>query len=222
MRKFAPVLGRALARAGGAEALEGMLPSAKSARALRARGDDRYLSQMSLRIFRAGLRHAMVDERWPTFEKVFKRFEPRRVIAFSDEDIEALMGDKRLIRHWGKLRSVRDNAAAMVALTEESGGFGAYLAGWDGADTVGLWADLARRFSQLGGASGSSFLRMVGKDTFLLTGDVVRALNDLGVVQKKPAAKKDLGAVQAAFNGWADETGRELCQLSRILALSIG
>ena len=81
MKKFAPVLERALARAGGAEALERMLPSAKSARALRARGDDRYLSQMSLRIFRAGLRHAMVDERWPTFEKVFKRFEPRRVIA---------------------------------------------------------------------------------------------------------------------------------------------
>ncbi len=222
MREFAPVLARALARAGGARALERMLPSAKSARALRALGDDRYLSQMSLRIFRAGLRHAMVDARWPEFEKVFKRFEPRRVVAFSDEDVEALMGDKRLIRHWAKLRSVRDNAAAMVALAEEHGSFGAYLADWDGADIVGLWADLAKRFSQLGGASGPSFLRMVGKDTFLLTGDVVRALIGLGVVQKKPTAKKDLGAVQAAFNGWVDETGRELCQLSRILALSVG
>ena len=63
---------------------------------------------------------------------------------------------------------------------------------------------------------------MVGKDTFLLTNDVVRALIVLGVVQKKPTAKKDLSAVQAAFNEWVEETGRELCQLSRILALSLG
>ena len=118
MKAFAPVLERALARAGGPKALEEMSPSARSARALRALGDDRYLSQMSLRIFRAGLRHAMVDDRWPTFEAVFKGFEPRRVVAFADEDVEKLMGDKRLIRHWGKLRSVRDNAAAIVALGE--------------------------------------------------------------------------------------------------------
>jgi 3-methyladenine DNA glycosylase Tag len=117
---------------------------------------------------------------------------------------------------------VRDNAAAIVALGQAHGSFGSYLADWDAADTVGLWADLAKRFSQLGGASGPSFLRMVGKDTFLLTNDVVRALIVLGVVQKKPTAKKDLGAVQAAFNEWGKETGRELCQLSRILALSLG
>ena len=222
MTAFAPVLERALARAGGTQALEEMLPAAKDARALRRRGDDRYLSQMSLRIFRAGLRHAMVDDRWPAFEAVFKRFEPRRVVSFSDEDVEALMGDKRLIRHWAKLRSVRDNAAAMVAIAEAHGSFGAYLADWDASDTVGLWADLGKRFSQLGGASGPRFLRMVGKDTFVLTPDVVRALAGLGVVQKKPTAKRDLAVVQSAFNGWAEETGRELCQLSRILALSLG
>jgi len=222
MNTFEPVLVRALARCGGTKALDGLLPVANSAAALRARGDDRYLSQMSKRIFRAGLHHAMVDDRWPVFEDAFKRFEPRKVVAFSDEQVEALMGDKRLIRHWGKLRSVRDNAAAVVALGETFGSFGAYLADWDAADIVGLWADLAKRFSQLGGASGSSFLRMVGKDTFLLTGDVVRALIDLGVVTKKPTAKRDLGVVQAAFNEWADETGREFGQLSRILALSVG
>ncbi len=222
MTSFAPVLERALTRAGGEPALQEMLPTAKSVRALRALGDDRYLSQMSLRIFRAGLRHAMVDDRWPAFETVFKRFEPRKVVAFSDEAVEALMSDKRLIRHWGKLRSVRDNAAAMVAIAKAHGSFGTYLTDWDGSDTVGLWSDLAKRFSQLGGASGPSFLRMVGKDTFLLTNDVVRGLVDLEVVQKKPTAKRDLGLVQAAFNEWAEETGREFCQLSRILALSIG
>jgi 3-methyladenine DNA glycosylase Tag len=92
VKAFAPVLERALARAGGPQALAEMLPTAKSARALRALGDDRYLSQMSLRIFRAGLRHAMVDDRWPAFEAVFKGFEPRQVVAFADEDVEAPLG----------------------------------------------------------------------------------------------------------------------------------
>ena len=65
MVDFPPILQAAEARAGGAAALQARLPTAKSAAELRAVGDDRYLSLMSLRIFRAGLRHAMVDARWP-------------------------------------------------------------------------------------------------------------------------------------------------------------
>ena len=63
---------------------------------------------------------------------------------------------------------------------------------------------------------------MVGKDTFVLTADVVQGLIDAGVVAKTPTAKPRQGKVQAAFNAWAEETGRPLCQLSRILAFSVG
>ena len=63
---------------------------------------------MSRRIFQAGLKHSMVDAKWPAFEEVFFGFEPRRVRAMSDEALEALLGDARLIRHWGKL-SVKNN-----------------------------------------------------------------------------------------------------------------
>jgi 3-methyladenine DNA glycosylase Tag len=94
----------------------------------------------------------------------------------ADEAIEALLADKRLIRHWGKLKSVRDNAAAMIAIAEEHGRFGAWLADWPGTDIVGLWEAVAKRFGQMGGNSGPTFLRMVGKDTFILTPSVVAAL----------------------------------------------
>ena len=100
--------------------------------ALRAVADDRYLSLMSRRIFRAGLKHSLVDDRWPAFEEVFHGFALRRVRAMNDEETEALMNDRRLIRHWGKLKSVRSNAAAMQEIAEQQGGFGAYLAGWAG------------------------------------------------------------------------------------------
>ena len=209
-------------RVGGKATLSAELPKPKSDAELVADSDDRYLSLMSLRIFRAGLKHSLVDAKWPTFEKVFYGFVPGRVTLMSDGDVETLMGDSRLIRHWAKLKSVRDNAAAIIRVGKEHGSFGAYLAGWSATRIVELWADLAKRFSQMGGNSGPYFLRMAGKDTFLLTEDVVGALVDLGVVKRKPASKSELAAVQQAFNRWAIETGRPLCQLSRMLALSMG
>ena len=220
MVDFQPILQAAEARAGGAAALRARLPTPKSAAELRALGDDRYLSLMSLRTFRAGLRHAMVDARWPAFEEAFQGFEPRRLRMLSDEDLDALLTDRRLIRHAAKMHAVRANAAALCEIAEGAGSFGAYLAGWPGAEVVGLWDDLATRFSHLGGNSGPYFLRMAGKDTFLLTGDVARALQHWGIVDKPPKGKGDRKRVQAAFNGWSAETGRPLCQLSMVLALS--
>src|SRR6266446_6689413 len=217
---FAPILEAARTRLGAA-ALEARLTQPRSPAVLRSASDDRYLSQMSLRIFRAGLKHSLVDAKWPAFEEVFGGFEPRRVRAMSDEALEALLGDRRLIRHWGKLKSVRDNAAAMIKLAEEHGSFGAWLADWPATSTVELWEVLAKRFSQMGGNSGSTFLRMVGKDTFILTSSVTAALKHWGAVDAPPKNRKDRTAVQLCFNAWAAETGRPLCQLSLILAASV-
>src|SRR6516164_1010694 len=217
---FAPILEAARTRLGAA-ALEARLPQPRAPAELKAVADDRYLSQMELRIFRAGLKHSLVDAKWPAFEEAFDGFEPRRVRAMSDEALEALLGNRRLIRHWGKLKSVRDNAAAMIDVAEEHGSFGAWLADWPGTEIVELWEALAKRFSQMGGNSGPSFLRMVGKDTFVLTHSVTAALKRWAGVDTPPKNRKDRAAVQSHFNAWAAETGRPLCQLSLILATSI-
>src|SRR5439155_511835 len=123
---FAAILDAARTRHGAA-ALDARLPTPKTAEQLKATPDDRYLSQMSLRVFRAGLKHSLVDAKWPAFEEVFEGFDPHRVRAMSDEALEALLADRRLIRHWGKLKSVRDNAAAVIAVAEEEGSFGRRL-----------------------------------------------------------------------------------------------
>ncbi|MDH3912870.1 MAG: DNA-3-methyladenine glycosylase I [Rhodospirillales bacterium] len=221
MTDFRSILEAARARAGGADALEKGLPVPETDEALRGRGDDRYLSLMSLRVFRAGLKHSMVDTKWPAFEEAFFGFELRRVRAMSDEAMERLLGDKRLIRHGRKIMAVRNNAAAICALAEETGGFGAYLADWPASRIVELWDDLAKRFSQMGGNSGPRFLRMVGKDTFVLTDDVVRALNHWGSIDGTPKGKAARARAQDAFNRWASEAGRPLCQISMILARSV-
>jgi 3-methyladenine DNA glycosylase Tag len=217
---FAAIEAAALARH-GREGVAVRLVVPKTDAQLLAVPDDRYLSQMSLRIFRAGLKHALVDAKWPTFEEAFHGFEPARCAALYDEAIEALLADRRLIRHLGKLRAVRANAQAMLAVAREHGSFGAWLADWPSSDIIGLWAALAKRFSQLGGSSAPSFLRMVGKDTFILTDWVAKALRHWQVIEGAPTTRGDRVAVQVAFNAWAAETGRPLCQLSQILALSV-
>jgi 3-methyladenine DNA glycosylase Tag len=220
MPPFAKILETARRRVGDAE-LRARMPEVSTPDELRAVGDDRYLSLMSRRIFRAGLKHSLVDARWPAFEEAFRGFDLRRVRAMNDEETEALMNDRRLIRHWGKIKSVRSNAAAMHEVAEQHGGFGAYLAGWPGADIVGLWGDLGKRFEQMGGNSGPSFLRMAGKDTFILTPSVIAALNRWKAFAGEPKTKADRAKVQAAFNAWAGESGLPLAHVSMTLALSV-
>jgi 3-methyladenine DNA glycosylase Tag len=217
---FATVLDMARTRHGAA-ALDARLPQPKTATELSATPDDRYLSQMSLRIFRAGLKHSLVDAKWPAFEEVFAGFEPRRVRAMPDEELEKLLGDSRLIRHWGKLKSVRDNAAAMLAVSEEFGSFGAWIGTWPCNNVIGLWDALAEKFSQMGGNSGPTFLRMVGKDTFILSPSVLAGLKRWAEMPKPPKNRSDRATVQALFNTWAAETDRPLSQLSLILAMSV-
>ena len=206
---------------GGAEPLQRRLPQCKSSRALTSVPDNEYLSLMSRRIFRAGLKHSMVDARWPDFEELFFHFDIDAVRAMSDEALEKLMDNRSIIRHWGKIKSVRANAAAIHELQKEFGSIGKYLAHWPTANIVGLWDDLKKRFSQLGGNSGPYFLRMAGKDTFVLTKHVILALNRWGVYNGEPKSKAARQEIQEVFNVWAEQGGRPLAHISMILACSV-
>ncbi|MFW0754597.1 DNA-3-methyladenine glycosylase I [Pseudomonas sp. H11T01] len=210
-----------LNRFGSAAALEAHLPSPESAQQLRKITADRYLSTLALRVFRAGLKHSLVDAKWPAFEQVFFGFDPEKVVLMGAEHLERLMQDARIIRHLGKLKSVPRNAQMILDVAHEHGSFGAFIADWPTTDIVGLWQYLAKHGSQLGGLSAPRFLRMIGKDTFIPTFDVVAALNAQNIIDKVPSSKRDQAKVQEVFNLWHSESGRPLCQLSAMLAYTV-
>ena len=218
MRSFQSIYDTAVLHKGSVEAVEEKLPKPRTPAQLRKLGDDRYLSELSRRIFRAGLKHSMVDGKWPAFEEVFFGFNPLRVAMMSDEELEGLTHNAAIIRHFGKIKAVRANAIWMQDVIREYGSFGELIAGWEPEHIVDLWALMKKQGTQLGGQSGSRFLRMVGKDTFLLTDDVVAVLKAEGVVEKLPTAKRDLQAAQEAFNQWRQESGRSLAEISRIVS----
>lgn len=221
MRDFQWMLEYGINRFGSLKALEACLPQPATKTQLISVPDDRYLSLIALRVFRAGLRHSVVDAKWPNFEEVFWQFNPEKVVLLSAEHIERLMQDTRIIRHLGKLKSVPRNAQMLLDIRHEFGSFGAFLAQWPEDDIVGLWRYLAKHGHQLGGLSAPRFLRMAGKDTFVLSDDVVAALVAQDIVTKRPTSQRDLALVQEAFNAWQAQSGRPLCQLSMLLALTV-
>jgi len=218
MRDFDWIYDHALNRKGGAEALEALLTVPRTADELAALPDRYFLSSMSWRIFCAGLNRKVVDAKWSAFEEVFFGFEPQKLVLMSDDMLEKTMQDKRIIRHWGKIKSIRINAAMILELGKEKGGFGRFLADWPNESIVELWQLFKKQGAQLGGNSGAYSLRIVGKDTFMLSNDVVAALKAQGIVDKKPTSKADLNRVQAAFNDWQKQSRRPLCQISRLLS----
>ncbi|MFT5780852.1 MAG: 3-methyladenine DNA glycosylase Tag [Pseudomonas sp.] len=210
-----------LNRFGSAAALEAYLPTPRTAAELRQISDDRYLSLIALRVFRAGLKHSLVDAKWPAFEKAFFGFAPEKVVLMGAEHLEQLMQNAQLIRHFGKLKSVPRNAQMVLDVAREYGSFGAMIADWPVTDSVGLWKLLAKRGTHLGGLSAPRLLRMMGKDSFIPSDDLVAALKAQQIIDKAPTSLKDLAAVQDAFNQWQAQSGRAMCQLSVMLAHTV-
>ncbi|WP_320824277.1 DNA-3-methyladenine glycosylase I [Reinekea sp.] len=202
--------------------LRARFPQLRTAQQLRELGDDRYLSTISQRVFRAGMRHSVVDSRWPAFEEQFWGFDPRACQLIDDGRFEQLMLNKALIRHWRKMKTVPINAQMVSDLSQEFGSFGEFIAQWPGDEIVGLWQLLKKRGAFLGGDGGARVLRMLGKDTFVLSNDVVRVLVNHAVVSAKPTGLRDLNRVQAFFNTLHDQSGLPLSAISTVLAMSIG
>lgn len=220
---FEAVWERATDRKGGEDRLREMLPEVQPDAALVKQSDSHFLSVMSKCIFQAGFSWRVVEQKWPGFEQVFQKFEPETLTTWSDEDWEATVRDTRIIRNPQKINTVRSNLWFILDISMEHGSFGQFLASWPGENLVALFQFLKREGSRLGGATGQRFLRYAGKDTFILTRDVVDCLQRQGAeISAKPTSKRDLETVQQAFNSWHAETGMPLQHLSMVMAWSVG
>ena len=222
MKSFAALYEQAAKRKGGSKALEALLPSPLVKSKLAKIPDDRWLSMMSKCVFQAGFNWQVVENKWPGIEEVFAGFDPRRWRLMSDEDLDRLLKDKRIIRNAAKILAVRDNATLLCDLAEEHGSAARFFAAWPAEDYAGLLLLLKKRAARLGGNSAQYFLRAMGKDAYILSRDVVAALRREGVVNSEPKSQRDMKLVQAAFNQWQRESCRPLTQISKVLAFTVG
>ena len=221
METFRAIYQRAAKRKGGDAALEELLPKAASPAKLKRTKDSAVLAEMTKCVFRAGFVWQVIENKWPGFEEAFAGFDVGECAMLSDEDLERLATDERIVRNAAKIRSVARNAAYVQSVRDEHGSFGKFLAAWPEDQIAGLWEHMKKNGDRLGGQTGRFVLRFLGKDTPMMSPDVVRALIAEGVIDKEPTSKKAQIAVQDAFNAWREESGRQLCEISRVLACSV-
>ncbi|TQV88368.1 DNA-3-methyladenine glycosylase I [Aliikangiella coralliicola] len=222
MEKFSVIHKRAAKRKGGEEELQALMPDVKTPKQLSALPDREYLSAMAKKIFQSGFVWRVVENKWPGFNEVMWDFEPKKLSLASDEQIEKMAQDTRIIRNFTKVKAVRENAYFVKMLAKKHDGFGHFIADWPVDEITQLWLYLKKNGARLGGNTGPYFLRAVGKDTFLLTRDVSAYLIGQDIVSKRPSSQKDLAAVQSAFNEWQQQSGRSMAEISRIISCSIG
>jgi len=197
------------------------MPTVRSARALSSSKDDRWLAQMTRCVFQAGFVWRVVDNKWDDFEDVFFGFPPSKIVMLSPEQIDRFAQNPRIIRNRQKVLGVQTNAQFILDITKEHGSFGKFIGRWPAQELIDLFTLLKKRGCRLGGMTGQRVLRNMGKDTFIVTGDVVRCLQRSGLdIADNPNSKRDLQRVQATFNQWHEESELPFSHISRICALS--
>jgi hypothetical protein len=122
-----------------------------------------YFDVLTKAIFQSGLSWQVVESKWPGFREAFDGFDPEKVAAFTDDDVERLAADTRIVRNRKKIEATVTNAQRMVELGSEDGGF----AGWlrsrgDFEQTV---AALRGEFRFMGEMGAYFFLYVVGEPT---------------------------------------------------------
>ena len=223
MKDFNKIYQRAVTRKGGENELLSLLPPTQPAKKVSSQTDDRILSMMSKCIFQAGFSWKVVEQKWPEFEIVFHGFNPKILELLSPDDLERLAKDARIIRNMQKIVTVPKNAQWINEIAAENGSFAKFISTWPGENLIGLLQLLKKRGARLGGNTGQRFLRQAGIDGFILTRDVLQALQlaELGIYGAV-SSKKDMGIIQSAFNTWHQETKLPYSHISKILAYSVG
>ena len=82
---------------------------------------------MSKSVFQTGFSWKVVEAKWPDIRQAFQDCEPTAVANFTEEDLDALTNDRRVIRNRRKLEAIVENARLMTKLAERHGDFRNYL-----------------------------------------------------------------------------------------------
>jgi len=188
-----------------------------------ALGDDRVLAAFTKQVFKSGFVWRVVENKWPDFEEHFFNFNIEKILMMPEEMLERKAADPKIIRNFNKVKTIQANAQMMFdTCMDTNTSFAQFIADWPSSDIIGLWGFLKKHGQRLGGNTGPYALRLLGKDTFILSSDVEYYLRAQEVIDGGLHTKKSLTAIQAHFNKLSAESSYNLTQLSRLMAFSCG
>ena len=89
--------------------------------------DDVHFEFIVLESFQAGVSWDLILKKRENFRKAFDNFDPTKIAMYSENDVERLMKDKRIIRNRLKIKSTINNAKKFLAIQKEFGSFDKYI-----------------------------------------------------------------------------------------------
>ena len=89
--------------------------------------DRRLFEKLCLEGFQSGLSWRTILAKRENFRAAFHGFDFDRVAAFTDADVERLLGDAGIVRHRGKIAAVINNAKRLQELVKQEGSFAAWI-----------------------------------------------------------------------------------------------
>jgi DNA-3-methyladenine glycosylase I len=136
--------------------------------------DQRLFEKLSLEGFQSGLSWITILRKRAAFREVFAGFDIERVARFDEEDVQRMLGDARIVRHEGKIRSAINNAHRSLDVVDEMGSFGALVWSFEPPpappthaattpESVALAKELKRRgFTFVGPTTAYAFMQSMG------------------------------------------------------------
>jgi DNA-3-methyladenine glycosylase I len=85
------------------------------------------LELLTLEGAQTGLSWSTVLAKREGYKRIFKNFDAKKIVAFSEVDIAAAMADPGIVRNKLKINSTIGNARAFLAVQEKYGSFDAFL-----------------------------------------------------------------------------------------------
>lgn len=99
--------------------------------------DDRHLFEMLiLEGAQAGLSWETILKRRENYRKLFHNFDPQKVARMSDQELEKLLLNPKIIRNRLKVFAARNNARVFLDVQKEKGSFDQYLWGFVGGKPI--------------------------------------------------------------------------------------
>lgn len=105
--------------------------------------DTRLFEMLILEGAQAGLSWITILRKRDNYRRLFHGFDPARVAAMDDADVERLLQDAGIVRNRLKVNSAIRNARVFLAMQQQYGSFASWL--WqhvDGQPVVNHWASL--------------------------------------------------------------------------------
>ena len=120
-----------------------------------------YNEVMTRAVFQAGVSWKQIAAHWDAYSEAFDSFDPQRVAAYDDLEIERILATPGVLRMPKKVRAAIANAKTLLEIEREQGTIRAYLRSFDSYEA--LATDLKKRFALMGDMNVWYFLFRTGE-----------------------------------------------------------